>query len=152
MLQYRNFMNGAFGVTYEQLQPKLSLSTGPSATKHGPNRMSWTSWCNKVLFSLLFWAMCDDVQLCNRCVREFLILARTWFSFGLTSKTGCDIDYPVTVQRSGRSARREGKKGIIDLHALHIRWAIYKRCHKHQSENRTIWPASKQKQIKIIFF
>jgi hypothetical protein len=30
-------MNGAFGVTYEQLQPKLSLSTGPSATKHGPN-------------------------------------------------------------------------------------------------------------------
>jgi hypothetical protein len=31
-------MNGAFGVTYEQLQPKLSLSTGPSATKHGPNK------------------------------------------------------------------------------------------------------------------
>jgi hypothetical protein len=30
-------MNGAFGVTYEQLQPKLSLSAGPSATKHGPN-------------------------------------------------------------------------------------------------------------------
>jgi IS30 family transposase len=30
-------MNGAFGVTYEQLQPKLSLSTGPSVTKHGPN-------------------------------------------------------------------------------------------------------------------
>jgi hypothetical protein len=35
--------------------------------------------------------MCDDVQLCNRCVREFLILARTWFAFGLPSKTGCDI-------------------------------------------------------------
>jgi hypothetical protein len=34
--------------------------------------------------------MCDDVQLCNRCVREFLILARTWFTFGLSSKTGCD--------------------------------------------------------------
>jgi hypothetical protein len=30
-------MNGAFGVTYEQLQPKLFLSAGPSATKHGPN-------------------------------------------------------------------------------------------------------------------
>jgi hypothetical protein len=30
-------MNGAFGVTYEQLQPRLSLSAGPSATKHGPN-------------------------------------------------------------------------------------------------------------------
>jgi hypothetical protein len=34
--------------------------------------------------------MCDDVQLCNCCVREFLILARTWFAFGLPSKTGCD--------------------------------------------------------------
>jgi hypothetical protein len=34
--------------------------------------------------------MCDDVQLCNRCVCEFLILARTWFAFGLPSKTGCD--------------------------------------------------------------
>jgi hypothetical protein len=30
-------MNGAFGVTYEHLQPKLFLSAGPSATKHGPN-------------------------------------------------------------------------------------------------------------------
>jgi hypothetical protein len=35
--------------------------------------------------------MCDDVQLCNRCVREFLILARTWFAFVLPSKTRCDI-------------------------------------------------------------
>jgi hypothetical protein len=35
--------------------------------------------------------MCDDVQLCNHCVREFLILARTWFAFGLPSKTGYDI-------------------------------------------------------------
>jgi hypothetical protein len=35
--------------------------------------------------------MCDDVQLCNRCVREFLILARTCFAFDLPSKTGCDI-------------------------------------------------------------
>jgi hypothetical protein len=31
-------------------------------------------------------------HLCNRCVREFLILARTWFTFGLPSKTGCDKD------------------------------------------------------------
>jgi hypothetical protein len=31
-------MNDAFGVTYEQLQPKLFLSAGPSATKHGPNK------------------------------------------------------------------------------------------------------------------
>jgi hypothetical protein len=35
--------------------------------------------------------MCDDVQLCNRYVRKFLILPRTWFTSGLPSKTGCDI-------------------------------------------------------------
>jgi hypothetical protein len=35
--------------------------------------------------------MCDDVQLCNRYVREFLILACTWSTFGLPSRTGCDI-------------------------------------------------------------
>jgi hypothetical protein len=29
-------------------------------------------------------------MLCNCCVRELLILARTWFTFGLPSKTGCD--------------------------------------------------------------
>jgi hypothetical protein len=28
-------------------------------------------------------------MLCNCCVRELLILARTWFAFGLPSKTGC---------------------------------------------------------------
>jgi hypothetical protein len=35
--------------------------------------------------------MGDDVKLCNRCVREFLILARIQFTFSLPSKTGCDI-------------------------------------------------------------
>jgi hypothetical protein len=29
-------------------------------------------------------------MLCNYRVRELLILARTWFAFGLPSKTGCD--------------------------------------------------------------
>jgi hypothetical protein len=32
----------------------------------------------------------NDVQLYNRCVHELLILARTWFAFGLPSKTGCE--------------------------------------------------------------
>jgi hypothetical protein len=41
-------------------------------------------------FYVIIWALCDDVQLCNCCVRELLILARTWFAFGLPSKTGCD--------------------------------------------------------------
>jgi hypothetical protein len=31
-------------------------------------------------------------QLCNNCVREFLILTHKWFAFGLPSKTGCDMD------------------------------------------------------------
>jgi hypothetical protein len=30
-------------------------------------------------------------MLCNCCVRELPILARTWFAFGLPSKTGCEI-------------------------------------------------------------
>jgi hypothetical protein len=30
-------------------------------------------------------------DLCNCCVRELLILAHTWFAFGLPSKIGCDI-------------------------------------------------------------
>jgi hypothetical protein len=50
-------------------------------------------WCNRLLFPfyIIIWALCDDVQLCNCCVRELLILAGTWFAFGLPSKTGCDI-------------------------------------------------------------
>jgi hypothetical protein len=43
------------------------------------------------LFYVIILALCDDVQLCNCCVRELLVLARTWFAFGLPSKTGCDI-------------------------------------------------------------
>jgi hypothetical protein len=35
-------------------------------------------------------------MLCNCCVRELLILARTWFAFGLPSKTGCDIGFRGT--------------------------------------------------------
>jgi hypothetical protein len=39
-------------------------------------------------------------MLCNCCVRELLILARTWFTFGLPSKTGCDRSkHPVTGSR-----------------------------------------------------
>jgi hypothetical protein len=41
-------------------------------------------------FYVIIWALCDDVQICNYCVRELLILAHTWFAFGLPSKTGCD--------------------------------------------------------------
>jgi hypothetical protein len=30
-------------------------------------------------------------HLCNHCVRELLILARTWFAFGLPSKPGVTL-------------------------------------------------------------
>jgi hypothetical protein len=53
--------------------------------------------------------MYDIVQLCNRCVREFLIPTRIWFAFFLPSKTGLDNalvrflqdneDIPQTVRR-----------------------------------------------------
>jgi hypothetical protein len=47
--------------------------------------------------------MCDDVQLYNRYVREFLILARTWFAFGLPSKTRCDTSLQMTQERESPS-------------------------------------------------
>jgi hypothetical protein len=49
-------------------------------------------WCNRLLFPflILFEHYVMMSMLCNCCVREFLILARTWFTFGLPSKIGCD--------------------------------------------------------------
>jgi hypothetical protein len=35
-------------------------------------------------------------HLCNRYVRELLILAHTWFAFGVPSKTGCDSYLPTS--------------------------------------------------------
>jgi hypothetical protein len=61
----------------------------------------------------------------------------------VASPDGCD--WPATVQCRGRSARREGKKGITDLRAVHLIQAIYKKYRKHKSESRTMWPTSKQK-------
>jgi hypothetical protein len=36
-------------------------------------------------------------MLYNCCVRELLILARTWFAFGLPSKIGCDITHNYQI-------------------------------------------------------
>jgi hypothetical protein len=41
--------------------------------------------------------MCDDVQLCNRCVREFLILAHTWFTFVYLLKLG--VTFTMVLSR-----------------------------------------------------
>jgi hypothetical protein len=55
------------------------------------------------------------------------------------------LNCPITVRRSGCSARQESNKGITDLSAVHLRRAIYKRHCKNKSENRTIWTTSKPK-------
>jgi hypothetical protein len=39
-------------------------------------------------------------MLCNCCVRELLILARTWFAFGLPSKTVCDSSHLFSLHPS----------------------------------------------------
>jgi hypothetical protein len=41
-------------------------------------------------------------HLCNCRVREFLILARTWFAFGLPSKTGCDTAKHMTWHKKSK--------------------------------------------------
>jgi hypothetical protein len=45
-------------------------------------------------------------HLYNRCAREFLILTRTWFAFGLPSKTGCDNRVPVRYNEGSNLDQR----------------------------------------------
>jgi hypothetical protein len=52
-------------------------------------------------FILLFEHCVMMSMLCNCRVRELLILARTWFAFGLPSKTGCDIGGIKAVLTAG---------------------------------------------------
>jgi hypothetical protein len=71
--------------------------------------------------------MCDDVQLCNRCVREFLILTRTWFAFGLPSKTGCDISGITTLLTIGPlTETRIVALRTIDPHSHLDLWCYFK--------------------------
>ena len=60
-------MNGTFGITYEQLQPKLFLSAGPSATKHGPN----TNHVYKI--SKALYGLKQAPRAWYECLRDFLI-------------------------------------------------------------------------------
>jgi hypothetical protein len=59
-------------------------------------------------------------HLCNRRLREFLILARTWFASGLPSKTRCDISEAelrtLGVVLTGIPA------GLPLVHSFVIRW------------------------------
>jgi hypothetical protein len=47
-------------------------------------------------------------HLCNHCVREFLILARTWFAFGLPSKPGVTPVGPICRRNAEVGLRRIG--------------------------------------------
>jgi hypothetical protein len=84
--------------------------------------------------------------LVSRGEESYYSRSRCWRSYS-SCRRQCSLsrwlDCLVIVRRSGCSVRREGMKRITDLHAVHLRRAIYKICRKHKSENRTIWPASK---------
>jgi hypothetical protein len=54
-------------------------------------------------------------HLCNRCVRELLILARTWFAFGLPSKPGVTFIHNMdtghyTAMKLGKEERNGKRK------------------------------------------
>jgi hypothetical protein len=72
------------------------------------------------IFYVIIRALCDDVRLCNCCVRELLILARTWFTFGLPSKTGCYIGLlgPLAPQLLLLSLVVPMILGLVLLHSL----------------------------------
>jgi hypothetical protein len=56
--------------------------------------MSLTLWCNKlILFYVIIRALCDDVHLCNRCVREF------WSWHVHSSHSVCLLKPGVTLAR-----------------------------------------------------
>jgi hypothetical protein len=67
-------------------------------------------------FLILFEHCVMMSMLCNCCVRELLILARTWFAFGLPSKTGCDN---LQVQLSCEESRLLITVSTADISVLH---------------------------------
>jgi hypothetical protein len=72
----------------------------------------------------------EKEEPCCSCRRRSCSSCRRWCSL---SKW---LDCPVTGRRGGRSARREGKKGMTDFRVVCLRQAIYKRHRKQKSENR----------------
>jgi hypothetical protein len=72
----------------------------------------------------------EKEEPCCCCRRRSCSSCRRWCSL---SKW---LDCLATGRRSGRSARREGKKGMTDFCAVCLRRAIYKRHRKQKRENR----------------
>jgi hypothetical protein len=77
--------------------------------------------------SISFWS--EKEEPCCSYRRRSCSSCRRWCSL---SKW---LDCPAMGRRSGRSARREGKKGMTDFRAVCLRRAIYKRHRKQKSEN-----------------
>jgi hypothetical protein len=91
-------------------------------------------WCNRLLFPFytMIWALCDDVQLCNCCVRELLILARTWFAFGLLSKNRVWHCRCKWVRRLGSTVPQ------VHPHARSFHPPRLSTLHRHESR-RSAW-------------
>jgi hypothetical protein len=86
-------------------------------------------WCRGLLTDSIFW-WSEKEEPCCSCRRSSCSSCRRWCSL---SKW---LDCPATGRRSGRSARREGKKGMTVFRAVCLRRTIYKRHRKQKSENR----------------
>jgi hypothetical protein len=90
---------------------------------------SWGSTGEQLLTDSISW-WSEKEEPCCSCRRRSCSSCRRWCSL---SKW---LDCPATGRRSGRSARREGKKGMTDFRAVCLSRAIYKRHRKQKSENR----------------
>jgi hypothetical protein len=68
-------------------------------------------------------------MLCNCCVRELLMLARTWFAFGLPSKTRCDnvyVDEVVDISPQLITLNQRTKSNIYHKNKTFKRVETYK--------------------------
>jgi hypothetical protein len=91
--------------------------------------MSRTSWCNQTItfFMFLFEHCVMMSGYVNCCVRELLILACTWFTFGLPSKAGRDISGIKTVLTVGPLTKsRMVVLRIIDPYSHLEPWSHFK--------------------------
>jgi hypothetical protein len=86
-------------------------------------------------------------MLCNCCVRELLILARTWFAFGSPSKTGCDTINPLTQVRVTRRGTRRRRGASRRSSTTTVMPPLL-----HQETTTTTPRQRKRRLIKIISF
>jgi hypothetical protein len=110
--------------------------------------MSMTLWCNKlILFYVIIRALCNDVHLCNRCVREFW----SWHVHsshsvclpkpGVTSAVGTGSPLPQRAREAGRGrcARQQQRKTRCCL-CLNPRVGIRKEENgAFGSRGKTVW-------------